>query len=111
MADYRKTGIEIKTGHGEVVRIKLPKGNEVIGIVETRLGANKMLVRCFDGNSRVCRIPGKYNKRLWVRPRDVVLVQPWEFKGNEKGDLIYKYSKAAIQWLKHKGMFKPSEIV
>ena len=106
MADYRRTGIEIKNRQGEVVRIRLPKRNEVIGIVETRLGGNRMLVRCFDGKSRVCRIPGKYNKRLWVRPRDVVLVQPWEFQGDEKGDLIYKYSKAAIQWLKQRGMFK-----
>lgn len=48
-------------------------------------------------------------RKLWVRENDVVLVEPWEFGGNEKGDIIYKYSKSQVQWLKNKGFLKKIE--
>ncbi len=104
--EYEEKYQNVKSKTGEVIRVRLPQGRQVIGIVETRLGANKMLVRCFDGNSRVCRVPGKYNKRLWIRPNDVVLVEPWEFQSDKKGDIIYKYSHAAVEWLKQNGYIK-----
>jgi len=90
----------------EQVRLVLPKENQVIGIVEKRLGGNKMQVECFDGNTRVCRVPGKYKRKLWIRPGDVVLVEKWEFEGDKKGDIIFKYSHAAVEKLKEMGLFK-----
>ncbi len=93
----------------EFVRVKLPQGREVLGILDQRLGASRMRVRCLDGNTRVCRIPGRMKRKLWVREGDIVLVEPWEFGGNEKGDIIYKYSKSQIQWLKNKGFLKKLE--
>lgn len=42
-----------------VVRVKLPRGEEVLGIIEQRLGGNKMMVNCLDGKSRICRVPGR----------------------------------------------------
>ncbi len=94
----------------EVLRVRLPRGKEVLGILEQRLGASRMLVKCLDGNSRVCRIPGHLKRRLWLREGDVVLVEPWEFQGEEKGDVLFKYSKAAIQWLQRKGFLKTEEL-
>ena len=94
---------------GEVLRVRLPKGKEVLGIIEQRLGAARMLVKCLDGKSRNCRIPGRYKRALWLREKDVILVEPWEFQGDEKGDIIYKYSFAAIEWLKRKGYLKIKE--
>jgi len=89
------------------VRLILPRANQVIGIVEKRLGSNKMQVKCFDGNTRIGRVPGRFKKRLlWIRPADVVLVEKWEFEGDKKGDIIYKYSHAAVEKLKEKGLFK-----
>ncbi len=90
----------------EPIRIKTPRGNQSLGLVEQRLGASKMRVRCLDGKSRVCRIPGRLTRRLWVREGDIVLVEPWEFGGDEKGDVIYKYRPNQIQWLKRKGYLK-----
>ena len=52
-----------------------------------------MRVRCFDGNTRICRIPGRLKRQLWVREGDIVVVEPWELGGDKKGDIIYKYSK------------------
>jgi len=65
-----------------------------------------MYVKCLDGKTRVCRIPGRLKRRLWVREGDVVIVEPWEFSGDEKGDVVYKYSKAQIAFLKKKGHLK-----
>ncbi|RME55067.1 translation initiation factor eIF-1A [Candidatus Woesearchaeota archaeon] len=90
----------------EIQRVKLPRGNQVIGILETRLGASKMRVRCFDGKTRICRIPGRLKRRLWVREGDYLLIEPWEFGGDEKGDVIYKYKFNQVNWLKKKGIIK-----
>ena len=88
-----------------VTRVRLPRGEEVIGIIEQRLGGNKMLVNCFDEKTRNCRVPGRLKRELWLRPGDVVIVQPWELDKN-KGDIIFKYRLNQIEWLKNKGYLK-----
>lgn len=87
-------------------KLILPQNNQVIGVVEKRLGGNKVQVECFDGYTRVCRIPGRFKRTLWIRPKDVVLIEKMEFKENEKGDIIYKYSPAEIEKLKKMGLLK-----
>jgi translation initiation factor 1A len=84
------------------VRVRLPRGREVLGIVKQRLGSSRLSINCFDGNTRVCRIPGRLKRSLWVREGNIVLVEPWEYD-NDKGDILYKYSKSQVQWLKNKG--------
>ncbi|MCB9359491.1 translation initiation factor eIF-1A [Candidatus Woesearchaeota archaeon] len=87
----------------QVIRVRIPRENEVLGILEQRLGASRNKVRCFDGKSRVCRIPGKLKRKLWVRENDIVLVEPWEFGGDEKGDVVFKYKQVQVDILKKKG--------
>ena len=98
--------VEGQPGQGEVLRVKLPRGKEVLGIIEQRLGSSRMMVKCFDGHSRVCRVPGRFKRRLWLREGNIVLVEPWEFQSKEKGDVLSNYSKAAIAWLKKRGYIK-----
>ena len=93
----------------EIVRIKLPKHNQSLGIVDQRLGASRMKVKCLDGKTRICRIPGRMKRKLWVREEDIVLVEPWELGGDKKGDIIYKYKKTQILFLKKKGYLKKLE--
>lgn len=81
------------------IRVKLPRGEEVIGIIESRLGGNKMRVNCVDGKERICRVPGRLKRQLWLRPNDVVIVEPWELD-KTKGDVIFKYRPAQIDWLR-----------
>ena len=88
-----------------ITRVKLPRGKEVIGIIEQRLGGNKMQVNCLDGKSRNCRVPGRLKRKLWLRPNDVVIVEPWELD-NTKGDVIFKYYPNQVEWLKNKGFLK-----
>lgn len=85
------------------IRVKIPRGKEIIGIIEQRLGGNRLSVTCTDKITRNCRVPGRLKRRLWLRPGDVVIVEPWEFD-NEKGDVIFKYTPTQIQWLKNKGL-------
>ena len=90
----------------EIGRTKLPRGNQVFGIVDQRLGGTRMNVRCLDGKVRLCRIPGRFKRKLWVREGDTVLVEPWELGGDKKGDILYKYSKAQYEWLRRRGHIK-----
>ncbi|MFC1723411.1 translation initiation factor eIF-1A [Nanoarchaeota archaeon] len=89
----------------ELRRTPLPKQaeGEVFGIVEQRVGGSRMMVRCMDGKNRNCRIPGRLKKRLWVREGDLVIVKPWEFGGDTKGDVLLKYRKNQVMYLKQKG--------
>ncbi len=88
-----------------VTRVKLPRGEEVIGIIEQRLGGNKMLVVCLDGKTRNCRVPGRLKRELWLRPGDVVIIEPWELD-KDKGDVIFKYRPNQVEWLKNNGYLK-----
>ena len=89
-----------------LMRTPVPKGREVFGIVEQRVGGSRMLTRCMDGKTRNCRIPGRLKKKLWVREGDLVIVEPWEFGGDEKGDVLLKYRKTQVEYLKQKGYLK-----
>ncbi|MFC1685878.1 translation initiation factor eIF-1A [Nanoarchaeota archaeon] len=94
---------------GMMERVRLPKGIEVLGILEQRLGGSRILVKCFDGKTRNCRVPGRLKRRLWLREGNIVLVEPWEYQGDTKGDVIYKYTKTAAEWLKRRGYIKIEE--
>jgi translation initiation factor 1A len=83
-----------------VVRAPLPKGKQVIGILEERYGGNKMKVSCLDGKERNCRVPGRLKRALWLRPGDVVIVEPWELDFETRGDIILKYKPNQIAWLR-----------
>ncbi|HLD16004.1 MAG TPA: translation initiation factor eIF-1A [Candidatus Nanoarchaeia archaeon] len=93
----------------EIKRVKLPRGNQCFGIVDQRLGASRMRVRCLDAKTRICRIPGRLKRKLWVREGDLVLVEPWELGGDQKGDIIFKYRPTQIDYLKRSGQLKQLE--
>jgi len=94
---------------GVVQRVRLPRGKEVLGVLEQRLGASRMTVKCFDGKTRTCRVPGRFKRKLWLREGDIVLVEPWEHQADERGDVIFKYNPTAADWLKRKGFIKIEE--
>jgi translation initiation factor 1A len=90
----------------ELRRVKLPRDKQALGIIEERLGGSRMRVRCLDGKNRICRIPGRLKRSLWVRAGDVVLIEPWEFGGDAKGDVIFKYRPIQVDFLKKRGYLK-----
>ena len=94
----------------EIRRTPIPRPGQVLGICEQRVGGSRMKVRCMDGKTRICRIPGRLKRRLWVRDGDTLLIEPWELGGDEKGDVIYKYRRLQVEHLKRKGLLKELEV-
>ena len=104
MAEEHNAPDEVFEGSEESFeRVRVPRNNEVLGVLDARLGASRCDVKCLDGRTRNCRIPGRLKRKLWVRPGDLVLVEPWEFGGDDKGDIIHKYKPVQVNWLKKKG--------
>lgn len=85
------------------LRVRTPNKGELIGVVIERLGGNRMNVHSTDGKIRNCRVPGRYKRRLWLRPKDVVIIVPWE-DNDDKADIIYKYPPAAANQLRKNGI-------
>ena len=88
---------------GVPVRVRTPRKGEVIGVVVQRFGGNRMEVHSTDGKKRNCRVPGRYKRMLWLRPKDVVLIMPW-VDDDTKGDVIFKYNPGAVNQLRKKGI-------
>ena len=86
------------------IRVRFPREGEVLGVIEQLHGYAKMRVKCIDGKIRICRVPGRLTRTLWVRERDVVLVKPWEISHETKGDVIYKYRLNQVDVLRQKGL-------
>ena len=90
----------------EEIRIRLPKGKEVLGVVEEKMGGAHFRVACVDEKIRLCRIPGALKRGLWIDLDMTVLVRPWENQSDERGDIISKYNHQQIKILKDKGFLK-----
>jgi translation initiation factor 1A len=84
-------------------RIQLPVANDVLGIATRMLGFDRMMVKCQDGHERLCRVRGKLKRRVWVRLGDVVLVSPWDFQSDVRGDICARYRRNETSWLRSKG--------
>lgn len=70
------------------------------------LGGDKVRVDCKDGKERICRIPGKLRKRVWIKREDIVAIKPWKVQTDERGDIIWRYTKNQVNILKKKGYLK-----
>jgi translation initiation factor 1A len=90
----------------EIARTRIPKEGEILGRVLATLGAGKLTVECDDGKTRLCRIPGKIRKRVWVRVGDLVIVEPWKVQSHERADIVWRYTNTQTEWLKRKGYLK-----
>lgn len=105
--DKSKQNKEVtKTDEG-YVRVRLPKGKEIVGIITQRLGGSRMYVSCMDGKTRNCRVPGGKRRGLWLREGDVILIKPWEFD-EDKGDIEHKYRPSESDKLKRMGLLQTS---
>lgn len=91
---------------GEVIRVITPRGRQVLGIVEQALGAKRFKVRCSDKRLRLCRVPGRMKRSVWVKEGMLVLVMPWDLEGESKGDIVYKYSRTQQSWMQRRGYLK-----
>ncbi|MFC7097119.1 translation initiation factor eIF-1A [Halobaculum marinum] len=82
--------------------LRMPDDDEVFAEVTEMLGANRVKVRCADGTRRTARIPGRMQKRTWIREGDIVLVSPWDWQ-DEKADIEHRYEGQAADQLRDEG--------
>jgi translation initiation factor 1A len=84
------------------VRLPQKEEGEILGIVESMLGANMVRIRSIDGKTRMGRIRGKMKKRVWLRVGDVIVMVPWNFQ-DDKADIVWRYQGMQVEWLKKSG--------
>lgn len=88
------------------VRVRLPKEGEILGVVTGMMGGGRLGVACKDGKDRLCRIPGKIRRHVWVRDGDIVVIVPWVIDGEKRGDIIWRYNRLQADWLRANGYIK-----
>jgi translation initiation factor 1A len=87
----------------ELNEMVLPTANDVLGVAVKLLGFDRILVKCQDGHERLCRIRGKMKRRVWIREGDIVLVSPWDFQSDKRGDIFWRYKRSQAELLRKKG--------
>jgi translation initiation factor 1A len=85
---------------GELKKIRLPEEGELFGRVLKMLGGENLIVKCLDGVTRRGRIRGKLKRRIWIRDNDIVIIAPWDFKSDERGDILWRFTLPQVDWLK-----------
>ncbi len=90
----------------DINNIQLPVANDILGVAVKFLGFDRIMVKCQDGHERLCRIRGKMKRRAWIRLGDIVLVSPWDFQPDIRGDICWRYKKNQTELLRSKGFLK-----
>ncbi|MBU0530242.1 MAG: translation initiation factor IF-1A [Nanoarchaeota archaeon] len=90
----------------EQIRVYMPRHGEVIGQIDESLGGSRFKIACQDGHTRVCRMPGKFRRRMKIRPGDYAVVKPWDIEPKEKGDIVFIYTRTQAGVLKKRGLVK-----
>ena len=70
------------------------------------LGFDRVMVKSQDDHVRICRIRGKMKRRTWIREGDIMLVSPWDFQSEERGERFWRYTQNQVDELKQKEILK-----
>ena len=84
---YHERGVFLNQEPQTKVRLPQKEKGEVLGIIESMLGANRMKIRAMDGKTRVGEIRGRMKNHVWLRIGDVIVMVPWTFQ-DDKADIV-----------------------
>ena len=89
-------------------------GQILYGKVIRRLGGSPpyILVLCEDKKERKCVVRGKFNKKIWMQPEDIVLIT-YDIDSTDKdskGEILHKYQPQDMDTLKKNGGFNPNHL-
>lgn len=84
----------------QLKELKIPEEGEMFGRVIKMMGGENVLVKCTDGTIRRGRIRGKLKRRVWIRDNDIVIIAPWGFGAEDRGDILWRYTLSQVDWLK-----------
>lgn len=80
--------------------IRLPEEGELFGRVLKMMGGENVMIKCDDNVTRRGRIRGKLKRRVWIRDNDIVIIAPWDFKDQDRGDIVWRFTLPQVEWLK-----------
>ena len=83
--------------------IKLAEEGELYGRVIKLLGSDLVLVKCTDDITRRGRIRWILKRRIWFGDYDIVVIAPWDFKSDDRGDILWRYTVGQVEWLQSQG--------
>lgn len=89
----------------DLKEMRLPEEGELFGRVLKMLGGENVMVKCTDGLTRRGRIRGKLKRRVWIRDNDIVIIAPWDFNKDERGDIVWRFTLPQVEWLKTNNHF------
>lgn len=75
---------------------------EMFALVTKLHGTDQIKTTGEDGEERMCRIPGKLRKKVWIREGDVVVIRLWDFQ-RSKADIVWRYTGTQVEHLRRKG--------
>lgn len=88
----------------ELEHMMEPGPGDVYGVVVKMYGYDRVLVECSDGKTRLCRIRGQLKRRIWIKEGDLVLVSPWDFQSDKRGDVWWRFTKGQALKLTEQGV-------
>uniref|UniRef100_A0A7S4KQJ8 S1-like domain-containing protein n=1 Tax=Paramoeba aestuarina TaxID=180227 RepID=A0A7S4KQJ8_9EUKA len=77
------------------------EGQEYAQVVKM-LGNCRFEAFCFDGQTRIGHVRGKFRKKVWINRDDIILVGLRDFQ-DDKCDVIHRYTADEARRLKNKG--------
>jgi len=86
--------------------VRVPRKDEIMGIVISRSGGGRFIVICADKKERMCRVPGKIKHQIWVKDNDIVIIMPWPIEGDKRADIVWRYTRVQSDWLRRNGYLK-----
>ena len=76
-------------------------------VIDKLLGDRRVTLTLIDGTNKMGIIPGRFRKRNWMKPGNLVLVSAREFQ-DSKLDIIHKYNDEEKKKLKGYGEIPPT---
>ena len=91
----------------ENVRLRLTNKAELemFAVVTKLHGTNQIKATFEDGQERMCRIPGKMKKKIWIREGDVIIAKLWDFQPS-KANVMWRYFGNQKAMLHRQGLLK-----
>lgn len=110
MPKNKKGGKKFKRGKKNVEDSNMPsttrfaEEGQVYAQIKKRMGGSRLEVECSDSKVRSAIIPGRFKKRVWMNPGDVILVSIEDTSEDNLCYIEHKYKPGDISVLKIKGL-------
>ena len=91
-----------KNDDGEKRELVLKEDEQEYAQVTKILGNCRVEAYCFDGQTRLCHVRGKFRKKVWINRDDIILVGLRDYQ-DDKADVIHKYTTDEARQLKTYG--------